>query len=149
MFIEQAFAQGAGGAGQAPGLLVQLLPFILIFVVFYFLLIRPQQKKMKEHQQMLQAIRRGDQVVTGGGIVGNVTKVINDDELQVEIADGVRVRVMRSTVSNVLSKPQPVSDERKGGKGAKNAKNKGEKAESAEPVDDASGDKDSEQPDKD
>lgn len=148
MFIEQAFAQGAGGAGQAPGLLVQLLPFILIFVVFYFLLIRPQQKKMKEHQQMLQAIRRGDQIVTGGGIVGSVNKVINDDELQVEIADGVRVRVMRSTVSNVLSKPQPVSDERKGGKSGKAAKNKTEKADDAaapEPADDT----ETEQPSKD
>ena len=88
-------------------LLPQLMPIILIFVVFYFLLIRPQQKKMRDHREMLGAIRRGDKIVTGGGIIGEVTKVGEDDELSVEIAQDVRVKVRRSTVATVLSKPQP------------------------------------------
>ncbi len=88
-------------------LLPQLMPIILIFVVFYFLLIRPQQKKMRDHREMLAAIRRGDKIVTGGGIVGEVVKVGEDDQLTVQIADEVRVKVIRSTVTTVLSKPQP------------------------------------------
>ena len=93
--------QGAFGA---------FMPLILIFVVFYFLLIRPQQKKMRDHREMLAAIRRGDKVVTGGGIIGQVVKVGENDELSVEIADEVRVKVLRSTVSAVLSKPQPAKE---------------------------------------
>ena len=92
-------------------LLPQLMPIILIFVVFYFLLIRPQQKKMRDHREMLAAIRRGDKIVTGGGIVGQVVKVGEDDELSVEIAQDVRVKVVRSTVTAVLSKPQPATKE--------------------------------------
>lgn len=92
-------------------LLPQLMPIILIFVVFYFLLIRPQQKKMRDHREMLAAIRRGDKIVTGGGIIGQVVKVGEDDELSVEIADEVRVKVVRSTVTAVLSKPQPAPKE--------------------------------------
>ena len=90
-------------------LLPQLMPIILIFVVFYFLLIRPQQKKMRDHREMLAAIRRGDKIVTGGGIVGEVVKVGEDDQLTVQIAEEVRVKVIRSTVTTVLSKPQPAS----------------------------------------
>lgn len=106
MFVTPAFAQEAGG--QAPGFdIISLLPLILIFVVFYFLLIRPQQKRMKEHKQMVEALRRGDRVVTAGGIIGSVTKVLNERELQVEIAEGVRVRVVRQTISEVLSKTEP------------------------------------------
>src|SRR3546814_2362725 len=86
MLISTAYAQAAGG-GMAGFDLVSLLPLVLIFVVFYFLLIRPQQKKVKEHKAMVQALRRGDRVVTSGGIVGQVTKVLNDAELQVEIAE--------------------------------------------------------------
>ena len=104
MLISQAFAQEAAGGG--PDLFVQLLPLILIFVVFYFLLIRPQQKKMKDHRAMLSAVRRGDRVVTGGGIIGQVVKA-SDDELTIEIAEGVRVKALRSTLSHVLSKPEP------------------------------------------
>ncbi len=92
-------------------LLPQLMPIILIFVVFYFLLIRPQQKKMRAHREMLAAIRRGDKIVTGGGIIGQVVKVGEDDQLTVEIAEDVRVKVMRSTVTAVLSKPQPAGKE--------------------------------------
>ncbi|CAO3378810.1 protein translocase subunit yajC [Azospirillum brasilense] len=107
MFVSTAYAQTAAPAAGGADMIVQFLPLILIFVVFYFLLIRPQQKKMKEHKGMLESIRRGDRVVTGGGIIGTITKVGPDDELQVEIAENVRVRVMRSTVNLVLSKSEP------------------------------------------
>ena len=106
MFISPAYAQAAGGASGADALGV-ILPLILIFLVFYFLLIRPQQKKMKEHKDMLSAVRRGDKVVTVGGIIGTITKVVSDDELQIEIADNVKVRVQRGTVASVLSKTEP------------------------------------------
>ncbi len=108
MFITPAYAQNAQGGGG--DLLMSLLPFILIFAVMYFLIIRPQQKRMKEHKEMVAALRRGDVVVTGGGLIGRVTKVIDDNEIQVEIADKVRVRVVRSTITDVRSKGQPVSD---------------------------------------
>lgn len=108
MLISPAYAQAAGGGGGGFDL-IALLPLILIFVVFYFLLIRPQQKRMKEHRQMVGALRRGDRVVTGGGVIATVTKVVDDNELQVEIAEGVRVRVVRSTIQQVLSKTEPAS----------------------------------------
>lgn len=107
MFVSTAFAQTAGAPAGGGDMLVQFAPLILIFVVFYFLLIRPQQKKMKEHKAMLESVRRGDRVVTGGGIIGTVTKVGPEDELQVEIADGVKVRCLRSTVNMVLAKTEP------------------------------------------
>ena len=110
MFVSPAYAQAAEGGGG--GCLEALLPLILIFVVFYFLLIRPQQKKMKEHKAMLGAVRRGDKIVTGGGIIGNITKVIDEIEVTVEIADGVKVRVQRGLISSVLSKTQPVNDDK-------------------------------------
>ncbi len=109
MFVSPAFAQAAGG-GAGSGGWEALLPLVLIFVVFYFLLIRPQQKKMKVHKEMLGAIRRGDRVITGGGIIATVTKVVDDTELMVEIADGVRVRVQRSTVAAVVSRSEPAGD---------------------------------------
>ena len=116
MFISTAFAQEAGAADGGGGILIQILPLVLIFVVFYLLLIRPQQKRMKTHREMLGALRRGDRVVTGGGIVGTVTKA-GDDELTVEIAEGVRVRVLRSTVSQVMSKTEPVRERKPAGRG--------------------------------
>ena len=85
----------------------QFIPLILIFVIMYFLLIRPQQKKMKEHKAMVEALRRGDQVVTQGGIIGKVSKVKEDGEVEVEIAEGVKVRVVQATISQVLSKTEP------------------------------------------
>ena len=88
----------------------QFLPLILIFAIMYFLLIRPQQKKMKEHQQMVAALRRGDQVITQGGLIGKVSKVKEDGEIEVEIADGVKVRVVKSTVAQVLSKTEPAAN---------------------------------------
>ncbi len=106
MLISPAHAQAAGGGGFLGGV-GGLLPLVLIFVVFYFLLIRPQQKKAKLHKDMLAAIRRGDRIVTGGGIVGTVVRVVGDDELQVDITDDVRVRVVRGMVSNVLQRAAP------------------------------------------
>jgi len=105
MLISPAYAQAA--AAPAGFDLMSLAPLVLIFVVFYFLLIRPQQKKMKQHREMLGALRRGDKIVTNGGIVGTITKVLSPEELQVEIADGVRVKVMRSMISSVLSRTEP------------------------------------------
>ena len=90
------------------GAIAQFLPLILIFAIMYFLLIRPQQKKMKEHQAMVDAVRRGDQVVTQGGMIGKVSKVKEgENEIEVEIADGVRVRVVKSTIAQVLNKTEP------------------------------------------
>ncbi len=109
MLVSPAFAQATGG-GFGSGL-GAFLPLILIFVVFYFLLIRPQQKKAKAHRDMVGNVRRGDSVVTGGGIIGKVTKVM-DERLQVEIADGVKVRIARGTLSEVVAKGQPVKDDR-------------------------------------
>ena len=104
MLISPAYAQTAA----EPNLLSAFLPIILIFVVFYFLLIRPQNKRMKEHKAMLEAVRRGDKVVTNGGLIGQVTKVYDqENQLQLEIADGIRVRVQRDMLSNVLSKTEP------------------------------------------
>jgi preprotein translocase subunit YajC len=120
MLISPAFAQAGGGAGGGFDI-VALLPLVLIFVVFYFLLIRPQQKKVKQHQSMVQALRRGDKVVTGGGIIGTVAKIVSDSELAVEIAEGVRIRVVRSTISEVLTKPDGSGDKAKVGAAANDA----------------------------
>ena len=103
MLISTAYAQGTGFLDSQA--LVQFLPLVLIFVVFYFLLIRPQQRKAKDHRTMLDALRRGDRVVTGGGIIGTVARVDSPEEVIVDIADGVRVRVLRSTITSVLAKP--------------------------------------------
>ena len=107
MLISPAYAQGAGLMDQSA--LIQFLPLVLIFVVFYFLLIRPQQKKQKDHRTMLDALRRGDRIVTGGGILGTVNRVVSADEVEVDIASGVRVRLVRSTIASVLAKPDPAA----------------------------------------
>jgi len=111
MLISTAYAQGTGITSlfDNQGAMVQFLPLVLIFVVFYFLLIRPQQRKAKDQKAMLDALRRGDRVVTGGGIIGTVARVENPEEVTVDIADGVRVRVLRSTISSVLAKPDPAA----------------------------------------
>ncbi len=108
MFISQALAQPGGGGGGLGGI-EGLMPFILIAVVFYFLLIRPQQKRQKDHKMMVANLRRGDQVVTAGGIIGTVSKVPSDSELVVEIAEGVKVKVARATISEVVSKTEPAA----------------------------------------
>jgi preprotein translocase subunit YajC len=114
LFISPAYAQAAGGVGG--GGFEMFLPFILIFVVFYFLMIRPQQKKAKAHRAMLENLGRGDRIVTGGGIIGKVTRVEGPTELLVEIAPNLRVRVLRSTVSELTAQTQPAAnDDAKGG----------------------------------
>ena len=110
MFITPAFAQGTSFGGDG-GMLFQLLPFVLIFVIMYFLILRPQQKRVKAHAEMVKNVRRGDTVVTSGGLVGKVTKVVDDDQIEVEISDNVRVRQMRSMVADVRAKGEPVKDE--------------------------------------
>ena len=110
MFISPAFAQAASPFG-GDNMLVSLLPFILIFVIMYFLILRPQQKKAKQHTEMVKNVRRGDTVITSGGLVGKVTKVIDDDQIEVEVADSVRVRQMRSMVADVRAKGEPVKEE--------------------------------------
>lgn len=105
MFVTPAYAQAAG-AGSA---FTSFVPLILIFAIMYFLLIRPQQKKLKVHKAMVEALRRGDQVLTQGGILGKVVKVNDDGVLEVEIAEGVKVRVMRSSISQVMSKTEPAA----------------------------------------
>ncbi|MBV1868637.1 MAG: preprotein translocase subunit YajC [Marinosulfonomonas sp.] len=107
MFVTPAYAQAAGGAAGAFG---SFVPLILIFGIMYFLLIRPQQKKMKTHKAMIAAVRRGDQIVTQGGIIGKVAKVKDESEIEVEIATGVKVRVVTSTIAQVLSKTEPASE---------------------------------------
>ena len=114
MFISPAFAQGSlfgGGAGGDGGMLMSLLPFVLIFVIMYFLILRPQQKRVKMHQELVKNVRRGDTVVTNGGLIGKVTKVIDDDQIEIEIADEVRIRQMRQMISDVRAKGEPVKDE--------------------------------------
>jgi preprotein translocase subunit YajC len=134
MFISTAYAQGGAAAPGSPiGSIVML---VIIVLIFYFLLIRPQQRRMKEHRQMVQNIRRGDKVVTGGGILGTVTKVGEGDEITVEIAEGVRVQINKHTISSVTSKTEPVKGS---GKGA-SSKSEGSKAGAAKAGDNKEGD---------
>ena len=106
MFVTPAFAQTAGAAG-AGSAFASFLPLVLIFAIMYFLLIRPQQKKMKDLKAMVDSLRRGDQVLTQGGIIGKVTKVGDDGVLEVEIAEGVKVKMPRHTISQVMNKTEP------------------------------------------
>jgi preprotein translocase subunit YajC len=114
MFVTPAFAQAAGAAAApsmgAGDLLVQFAPILLLVVIFWLLIFRPQQKRAKQHQQMLTAISRGDTVVTTGGLVGKVTKAVDGEDLEVEIAQGTRVRITRGGVTDVRSKSTPVND---------------------------------------
>lgn len=109
MFVSPAFAQAAGA--PAGGLLnSMLIPMILVFGIMWFFLIRPQQKKLKEDQAMRGSLRRGDQVLTQGGLIGKVTKVRDDNEIEVEIATGVKVRMTKAAVALVMSKTEPASE---------------------------------------
>lgn len=107
LVITPAFAQGLGGGGSGD-LVLQLVPFLLIFVIMYFLIIRPQQRRVKEHQELVRNVRRGDTIVTTGGIVGKVTKATDDPEIEVEIADGVRVKLVRTMISEVRTRGEPL-----------------------------------------
>ena len=131
--ISPAFAQAAGDSSST-STIMQMAPLALIFVVFYLFLIRPQQKKAKDLKSMLDAVKRGDRVVTGGGIIGTVAKIANNDEVLVDISENTRVRVLRSTITSVLAKPVPAStkDDNDGpDEGDEEAAN--EKSESAPP----------------
>ncbi len=108
MFVSPAYAQTGGGAGGFD--LVALLPLVLIFVVFYFLIIRPQQKKMKDHKTLVEGLRRGDRVVTSGGIIGTVAKVTGEREITLEIAEGVRVRAVRGMIAEVMARTEPANE---------------------------------------
>ncbi|MFN3549870.1 MAG: preprotein translocase subunit YajC [Mesorhizobium sp.] len=108
MFVTPAYAQTAGGG---PDMLISILPFVLIFVIMYFLIIRPQRQQMKKRQEMLAAVRRGDSVVTGGGLLGKVTKVINDSELEIDLGNGLKVTALRATIADVRVKGEPVANE--------------------------------------
>jgi preprotein translocase subunit YajC len=114
MFITEAYAQGTVAAGGATDAIMSILPFILIFVIMYFLIIRPQRAQMKSREASLAAIRRNDTVVLGGGIIGKVTKVTDgQSEMEVEIANGVKVNVVRSMVADVRVKGEPVAANQK------------------------------------
>ena len=110
MFISPAFAQSSPFGGGTD-MVTSLLPFILIFVIMYFLILRPQQKRVKQHGEMVKNVRKGDTVITSGGLVGRVTKVVDDDQIEMEVADGVRIRQMRQMISDVRAKGEPVKDE--------------------------------------
>jgi preprotein translocase subunit YajC len=112
MFITPAYAQGFSFSD--PNSMALFAQFALIAVVFYFLLIRPQQKRAKEHKALLANLRRGDRIVTGGGIIGTIAKVVSDEEVAVDIAENVRVRVLRSTVTSVLARTEPVAGKESG-----------------------------------
>ncbi|HWT30525.1 MAG TPA: preprotein translocase subunit YajC [Propylenella sp.] len=108
MFITPAYAQSLGGGA---GIVEMLLPFVLIFIIMYFLILRPQRQQAKRREEMLKAIRRGDTVVTNGGIIGKVSKVVDDSEVELQIADGVKVRALRSLIAEVRTKGEPVAGE--------------------------------------
>ena len=114
MLISPAYAQSPFGGGSTD-MITSLLPFVLIFVIMYFLILRPQQKRVKQHQDLVKNLRRGDTVVTSGGLIGKVNKVVDEDQIEVELAEGVRVRQMRSMVSDVRAKGEPVKDEASAG----------------------------------
>lgn len=103
--ITPAYAQSAAPGGT--DMLVNLLPFVLIFVIMYFLIIRPQQRRMRDHQELLKNLRRGDQIVTSGGIVGKITRVAEEGDIEVEIADGVKVKLARGMIADVRTKGEP------------------------------------------
>jgi preprotein translocase subunit YajC len=110
MFISTAFAQTPGSFFGGGDMLTSLLPFALIFVIMYFLILRPQQKRVKAHQEMVKNVRRGDTVVTNGGLIGRVAKVVDDNEIEIEISDEVRVRHSRGMIAEVRSKGEPVKE---------------------------------------
>ncbi|ALK09342.1 preprotein translocase subunit YajC [Blastochloris viridis] len=114
MFISPAYAQAAPGAGGGTDMLLSLMPFVLIFIIMYFLILRPQQKRAKQHQEMVKNLRRGDIVVTAGGIVARISKVIDDNEIELQLGEGLKVRQIRGMISEVRSKSEPVKDETAG-----------------------------------
>lgn len=108
LIIPPAYAQTIGGFGGFD--FMSLLPIVLIFVVFYYFLIRPQQKKAQQHKELLTSLRRGDRIITNGGLIGVIHKVVSDQELQVEIAEGIRVRIARAMIADRLSRTEPTPE---------------------------------------
>ena len=108
MFVTPAFAQAAAPAAGGGAAFAQFIPLILVFLIMYFLIMRPQQKKMKQHRAMIEALKKGDSVITQGGILGKVMAV-RDDEVEVEIAQGVRIRVVRATIAQVVNRAVPAA----------------------------------------
>ncbi len=110
MFVTPAFAQASSGGGL--DIFSSLLPIVAMIVIFYFLLIRPQQQKVKKHKEMVEAVRRGDSIVTNGGILGKVVKVVDETEVLIEVAEGVRIRALKHMIADVRVKGEPVTEER-------------------------------------
>ena len=110
MFATPAYAQAAGAAPGGMDFILQFIPLILIFVIFYFFLIRPQQQKAKQHKAMLDGLRRGDQIITAGGMHAKIIRLGKDDEVEAEIAPNVRVRIVKATVAALVSKTEPAND---------------------------------------
>lgn len=108
--ISPAYAQTAGAVGGASDILIQMAPFGIILLIMYFLILRPQQQRAKAHQELIANLRRGDTVVTNGGLIGRVTKTIDDSEIEIEIAPNVRVRQSRAAILDVRAKGEPVKD---------------------------------------
>ncbi|WP_334175296.1 preprotein translocase subunit YajC [Pseudoxanthobacter sp.] len=110
-FIAPAYAQAAAGApASTTDMVLQFAPFLVIIVIMYFLILRPQRQRQKQHQEMISKVRRGDTIVTAGGLIGKVVKADGDADVQVELAEGVRVRVLRSAIQDVRAKGEPVND---------------------------------------
>ena len=109
MLITPAFAQAAGGAAGPQDMLIQFAPFVVIFAIMYFLILRPQQRRAREQREMIKAARRGDTIVTTGGLIGKVVKAVDDNEIELEIAPNVKVRLLRQMISDVRSKSEPVA----------------------------------------
>ena len=111
MLVTEAFAQSVPGAAGGADFILSLAPFLLIFVIMYFLIIRPQRQRMKQHQAMITAIKRNDTVVTAGGMIGKVTRVVDDHELEVKFGENQPVRLVRSTITEVRAKPEPAAND--------------------------------------
>src|SRR3984957_10791962 len=109
-FIASAFAQVPGATGSSTDIVIQLAPFAIILVIMYFLILRPQQRRAKAHQDLMKNVRRGDTIVTTGGLIGKVTKTVDDAEIEIEIAPNVRVRLLRQMISEVRSRSEPVKE---------------------------------------
>ena len=128
--ISEAFAQAAPTVPAGPSILESMLPLVVIFAIFYFLLIRPQQKKLKTHDEMVNSLKKGDEILTGGGIIGKIAKV-EDDFLLVKIASDVEVKVSRATIVKVIEKPSKLSSvgssSKKAGKSNKKSESKSKK----------------------
>ncbi len=110
MFVTPAFAQGAAAPAVADPIISNLLLIVPLIAIFWFLIFRPQQKRMKAHQTMLSAVKRGDTIVTNGGVVGKVTKAVEGEDLEVEISQGVKVKIVRTMIADVRTKTEPVND---------------------------------------